>query len=702
MEKFSVQLENCNNIKLANLHFIRNQLNIRYASNGTGKSTISSAICTKIEGGDLNYLTPFGSKLIPKATVDKSLKKVMVFNEEFLARTVFQESTLIEDAFDVFIKTEEYDKRLAEIEDKFSEIEKMKEEVEYRNFYDGLRSIYEKLSLTGEGKLAKRGSVKSVARPFNQHKYPRKLEKFKPFFSKDKIVVDWVDWKLKGESYDDDSICPFCSLDHLDNHEEIREIFKEHYKKGDIKNLKELLDTLNLFKDYIGEDKFNVLSKLLFEGDDEEEKLNLLTRLREEAGKVNKSLLNLEEIKKGRVNKDELSDLENQLKSAKIDEEEMEFLNSEKSKEFFGKLNSSIVDLQGTVNRIKQDLGRFNSLISKESEKVSESINHFLETADINYRVEIKGEHEDDFTVRLLYNKENEVGNIKRHLSWGEKNAFSLALFMHYALSASPDLIILDDPISSFDENKKYAINNYLFKTLSKGMKNFRGESVVLFTHDLEPVIDFVKVGKPTKDRVSAQFYRNNEGELEVKEITKDDLLSLVQQNIKIAKCEDLNIINRLVGLRKVTEIVEQIEETKCAYSILSALIHATDIDYLTSNGIDGEEFTKGKTFIKQYIEDFDYDNILKELLNQETMFSWYDNCKNSYFRIQIFRCLVQYFSPKNKGDYNDVFIKYINEFYHIENDLLYYLDVKKFDTVSATFMAECDHYIEELKAELK
>ena len=42
------------------------------------------------------------------------------------------------------------------------------------------------------------------------------------------------------------------------------------------------------------------------------------------------------------------------------------------------------------------------------------------------------------------------------HLSYGEKNAFALVLFMYSVLKDNPDLIVLDDPISSFDGNKKF------------------------------------------------------------------------------------------------------------------------------------------------------------------------------------------------------------------------------------------------------
>jgi hypothetical protein len=34
---------------------------------------------------------------------------------------------------------------------------------------------------------------------------------------------------------------------------------------------------------------------------------------------------------------------------------------------------------------------------------------------------------------------------------------------MYEVISKNPDLVVLDDPISSFDDNKKYAIMHTLF-----------------------------------------------------------------------------------------------------------------------------------------------------------------------------------------------------------------------------------------------
>ena len=56
------------------------------------------------------------------------------------------------------------------------------------------------------------------------------------------------------------------------------------------------------------------------------------------------------------------------------------------------------------------------------------------------------------------------------------------------ALKNKPGLIVLDDPILSFDTTKKYAIVDMLFRK----EKWFKGKTVLLLTHDFEPIIDMV------------------------------------------------------------------------------------------------------------------------------------------------------------------------------------------------------------------
>ncbi len=91
-------------------------------------------------------------------------------------------------------------------------------------------------------------------------------------------------------------------------------------------------------------------------------------------------------------------------------------------------------------------------------------INTFLAYAGYRYQVDITGEG-DKCRLKLRHEDfEGYVSGGSQHLSYGERNAFAIVLFMYECLAKKPGLIILDDPISSFDKNKKFAILEMLFR----------------------------------------------------------------------------------------------------------------------------------------------------------------------------------------------------------------------------------------------
>ena len=61
----------------------------------------------------MDDLKPFGSddEIIPTISIDGDIQGVRVFNEEFVNNMVFKESTVIDNAFDVFIRTSDYEQK---------------------------------------------------------------------------------------------------------------------------------------------------------------------------------------------------------------------------------------------------------------------------------------------------------------------------------------------------------------------------------------------------------------------------------------------------------------------------------------------------------------------------------------------------------------------------------------------------------------
>ena len=153
-------------------------------------------------------------------------------------------------------------------------------------------------------------------------------------------------------------------------------------------------------------------------------------------------------------------------------------------------------------------------------------------------------------------------------------------------MKTDPDLVILDDPISSFDGNKKFAIINVLFM----GKKCLKDRTVLLLTHEFNTVIDSIKnMSHLFNPAPKAAFLSTNNGVLSEKDISKNDIKSFV------------------------------------------------------------------------------------------------DISESNYEKMQLYRIAF------NDNHDNDVIRKFINETFHIENDYLFQLDPREYNTIPQYIIDECD-----------
>lgn len=153
-----------------------------------------------------------------------------------------------------------------------------------------------------------------------------------------------------------------------------------------------------------------------------------------------------------------------ELKKYKIDLSYYSHLNSELSNEKVELINKTLNEVLEKAGKLQGEIAQQKKLIKKTIEMYSSEINEFLYYAGYKYQVAIE-EEENTIEYHLVLKHIEGTDNIQtvnEHLSYGERNAFALVLFMYSALKDDPDLVVLDDPISSFDGNKKFAIINML------------------------------------------------------------------------------------------------------------------------------------------------------------------------------------------------------------------------------------------------
>lgn len=117
-----IQIQNCNVIESGAIDIQPHKLNIKYAINGTGKSTIAKAIEANVTGDEdkLKQLLPFkyeddSDNHQPSISGLEDFHSIQIFNEDYVNQYVYQPDELIKDSFTIFVKTPDYERNMAEI-----------------------------------------------------------------------------------------------------------------------------------------------------------------------------------------------------------------------------------------------------------------------------------------------------------------------------------------------------------------------------------------------------------------------------------------------------------------------------------------------------------------------------------------------------------------------------------------------------------
>lgn len=692
----TVEIKNCNNVASGSLGLTENLLNIRYAMNGTGKSTIAKAIHLSATGGDLKTLRSFGETSTPSCTISPALKKVLIFDETFVSTIVFRESEVIENAFEVFIRTPEYDQKQKDINERLKELHLgLASNEEYARLVSTGKLVLSKLSKTTNASLKKVGLVKSLISTASVFQLPEQIKKYQPLMDSE-YNIDWVGWKNDGGKFDDNAICPFCTISLGTNYAEEKKTFTESYSKSNVKNIREVIGYFDQVSDYMDQEKREILYRCVKETTDEDTILLWLNRFYLDLDYLVNRIQQAIQFNSYAVRQDQVSGLSEHLKSMLIDCSNLEVFNSKKTQDLVSDLNKRIEAVRAEAEKLKAEIGSLKGLIGSSIKKAVKDINEFLDMAAIDYILEINHESESVTKAILKYKKKGKdavnVENIRHHLSWGERNAFALVLFLHYAATQNPELIILDDPISSFDSNKKYAIMNRVFANDPK-VKTLYKKTVLMLTHDFQPVIDFIVNSKPHRGATEAAFLRNENGTLAETAIEPSDIRSFTKQLSEAASNDQLNKVHRVTSLRKLVEHTARSREQELAYNVLSCLLHLKpELSYVDDTLIDPLDVSVAETYVRSFIADFSYAAYIATHFSQSELAKTYSAETNEYFKVQVFRILMEVHGLRSKID--DPLLKYIDEQFHVENDYIFFLDYTKFNTVPTFVVPKCGEFL--------
>jgi hypothetical protein len=223
-----------------------------------------------------------------------------------------------------------------------------------------------------------------------------------------------------------------------------------------------------------------------------------------------------------------------------------------------------------------------------------------------------------------------------------------------------------------------------------------------MLTHDFEPVIDYIQVGSGRQDQsaICATYFENIDGQLKCTLIQKNtDLMSSVVLLKELASDSGIDIAARVGCLRKFIEHqFRNPREESDAYNVLSSLIHGRLEPTRDSEGTDKlttMQRESGDGYIKGFISDFDYATMLSEC-KPEKLLDRYATETSAYIKMLILRAYTEQDKDARERlrHTNDVLRKYIDETYHIENDYLYSLDVRRFNIVPDNYIIDADKFV--------
>ena len=687
-----LELFNCNNIDSAKIGLEKQRLNIKYAMNGTGKSTIARAIELHLRGdGSITELIPFKLREAgditnqPRLVGLDDIKSVAIFNDEFINQFAFKQDEVLANSFEIFVKTADYEKQIIAIETIIASIKNtFRDSKEIDRVISDLSTLIDSFGKSKSGYSEAGAPAKGIGKGNKITNIPAGLESYTEYL-RSPLNSKWLKWLMDGNTYSvlSDN-CPYCTSPTKEKKDVISKVSKEYDAKS-IEHLNKIITVLESLGKYFSDGANEKLRTLATNVKGfSKEQLVYLHQIKEQAEILRIRMIDLKGMTYFSMK--DAGKVSDYISGLKFDLKFLSELDSKSTRELVDPINKSLDEVLSKVGILQGEIAKQTRLISKTIEENKADINNFLKTAGYRYSVDVEYVNE-TYKMRLRHADFSQpVESGGQHLSYGEKNAFSLILFMFECLSKNQDLIILDDPISSFDRNKKYAVIDMLFR----GSRSLRDKTVLLMTHDLEPIIDvlYTLSRKFQHPAPVAAFLSLNAGKILEAPITREDLLTfgaICDENVQNAK----NDLVKLVYLRRYFEVQNNKGR---AYELLSSLLHKRESPFKRVKGqevpITDAEMKIGTDEIKRKLPGFDYAELLKTLSDNAYLTKAYGEAANNYEKLQIFRVL------REGSAADDVIQKFINEQFHIENEYIMQLDPRKYELIPSFIIDECDRFI--------
>ena len=535
-----IEIKGFKNLEDVNFEITDKKINMIFGMSGSGKSSISSALLKD----NLDDNKTFGKNIEQSVKVNGAteLPKISCFNKESLEKFIINKTN--DNVFDIFIDSnkdiEKAEKSLKQI------LNQLKESL--NNSIDSYNELLTIKKALGSD-LTKKGELKSTAKIIA-------LEKAFSKVSNKKIVNQIINlepkkfkWIKDGMGFKIEDNCPFCE----------RRILKNKLKN---------LNDLNEFEEKSLDNYIQIKENDCKALDPIEMSLSGLRKFKKELINIISAITEYEKI----------TDIVSRVETYEYSQWEEGFIPSVNLKKYFPDVYKRSVELFNKIGKLKELMVKAEANTKKILSRRTGKINKYLEQMSIPYKVEASYANKKIKNYKIVHIYDEKTLDRPNALSEGEKNIFSLIMFVFQCKKENNDLINIDDPVSSYDDFRRSQVLKLIEKELDQ-------RTILLLSHDDK----FAKYAIADKyKKVDKLYYFQNFGDnVNFINITKDDFGDFNDFVIKRIKTTN-DYFQKIINLRLLYEG----KHGSYAYGYLSAIVHKSS-EYFVSNEINKKNTTE-------------------------------------------------------------------------------------------------------------
>lgn len=730
--EYTIDLSNCRNVASVTngpIKIARNRLNVFYGKNGTGKTTLCKAF--RYMAGDqscalesFKYQETNDPSLRPSIKTSGRIKELFVFDNDWIRDHCFAASTVHKNAFELYVR----DKSVKDLEvkrrNKIGWLRKVLAQPEVADIESVLRDLQKNL-----GQTKTNGEFKASSPIVKAFKSGSPIEPIPDFL---KPVVKsysgiekaaWLKWHKGHPVVNNKSLCPYCGAENALTMKKCREYDDDRSSEA-VSQWEKIASVYEKHSQRLSRHNSALLGNIVKSSKAPNslqlQELELLSASVMDALEAIVSIKGSLE-KESNINTSQLVD-ELIRESSKLD-----------NCKLFLKTKAGILTSEGkalrwihdSIERIRVTQAELdaicNNLVTQVKSNIighENEINEFLDECGYPYRIEITCNIPSSEAKILLKPKTNstEIHNPTEALSYGEQNALALMLFMHEAIKKPNGVFILDDPISSFDFDKRYGVLYALFSDKSKLFKNnLKGKTVVVMTHDLLVISDLIGIQVPgvKAGGVNGSYLSvDKTGKLTCTALNGQALAPYTQQLYReILRSKTRPRIFGYVRIRQYCELLrhdQKEKKTKYAwtFALLSDLVHGRDrqstLDYHNWMNADKRKVAMCENLIEQltgwkvdFWKEIDYySDCMDHLVDI------YENYNlSSDDKLLVVRLMLERDSTLS-GE-SGIMKRFADEACHIGGSYLFQLDSKMYNQVPFYVIEWCDKIVKEAKKRL-